>query len=84
MAGVCMVGVCVAGGHAWQGPCMMGLYVVGGEHAWQGGMHGRVVCGGGQAWWGREEPCMAGETDTAVDGTHPTGMHSCFENVTST
>ena len=22
--------------------------------------------------------CMAGETATAADGTHPTGMHSCF------
>ena len=21
--------------------------------------------------------CVAGETATAVDGTHPTGMHSC-------
>ena len=30
-----------------------------------GGMHGRGVC-------------MAGETATAADGTHPTGIHSCF------
>ena len=22
--------------------------------------------------------CMAGETATAADGMHPTGMHSCF------
>ena len=22
--------------------------------------------------------CMAGETATAVDGTHPTGMQSCY------
>ena len=22
--------------------------------------------------------CVAGETAIAVDGTHPTGMHSCF------
>ena len=22
--------------------------------------------------------CMAGETATAADGTHPTGMHSCI------
>ena len=25
------------------------------------------------------EACMAGETATAANGTHPTGMHSCFE-----
>ena len=69
-------------GHAWQGACVAGG---GGMHgrgcAWQGahvagGMHGR-----GHAWQGRmrvEGACMTGETATAVDGTHPTGMHSCF------
>ena len=31
----------------------------------KGGMHGKRAC-------------MAGETATAADGTHPTGMHSCF------
>ena len=31
------------------------------------------VCGGGA--------CMTGETATAADGTHPTGMHSCFRIV---
>ena len=41
-----------------------------GEHVWQGvcmagGMHGRMAC-------------MAEEMATAVDGTHPTGMHSCI------
>ena len=37
-----------------------------------GGMHGRgCALQGGEA-------CMAGETATAADGTHPTGMHSCF------
>ena len=36
-----------------------------------GGIHGRGgVCVAGGA-------CMAGETVTAVDGTYPTGMHSC-------
>ena len=39
-----------------------------GGHVWQGsmlgGLHGRGVC-------------VAGETATAADGTHPTGMHSC-------
>ena len=39
---------------------------------WQGG-----VCGGGGVH-GREGACVAGETATAADGTHPTGMHSCF------
>ena len=51
-----------------------GVYVAGGMcgrgHAWQGacvagGMHGRGAC-------------VAGETTTAADGTHPTGMHSCL------
>ena len=35
-----------------------------GGHAWQG------VCGGRGA-------CVAGDTATAADGTHPTGMQSC-------
>ena len=49
--------------------------------AWQmGGMHDRGSCvaRGGHAW--REEvgcACVAGQTATAVEGTHPTGMHSC-------
>ena len=30
---------------------------------------------GGHAWQGA---CMAGEVATAADGTHPTGMHSCY------
>ena len=43
-----------------------------GAGGWQGG-----VCGGGGVH-GREGACVAEETATAVDGTHPTGMHSCF------
>ena len=36
------------------------------EHAWQnGGVRGR-------------EACMSGDTGNLADGTHPTGMHSCF------
>ena len=35
------------------------------------GINGRGVCVVGA--------CVAGETATAADGTHPTGMHSCFE-----
>ena len=39
-------------------------------------MHGREgMCGGGCAWRGA---CEAGETATAADGRHPTGMHSCL------
>ena len=49
--------------------CPGGVHTRGGAmyargHAWLGGMHGRA--------------CMAGETATAADGTHPTGMHSCL------
>ena len=40
-----------------------GVCVVKG-HVYRGGMHGRGAC-------------VAGETATAADGTHPTGMHSC-------
>ena len=63
---------CVAGGHAWQGD-MCGMR----GHVWHGGCAGwRAMCGrGGHAWQGA---CMAGETATAVDGTHPTEMHSCL------
>ena len=47
------------------------------RHTWQGGMCGRGVCmaGGGMCGW--EGACVAGETATAADGTHPTGMFSC-------
>ena len=34
------------------------------------GVVGACVEGGGT--------CVAGETATAVDGTHPTGTHSCL------
>ena len=58
-----------------------------------GGMHGRgmssrgCVCGRGTSVAGGgcmvvgdmhgREACVSGETATAADGTHPTGMHSC-------
>ena len=43
----------------------------------EGGVHGEGVCvTGGHVWQG---VCMAGETATAVDSTHPAGMHSCPE-----
>ena len=39
-------------------------------------VRGKVACmaGGG---WGGKGACITGEMATAVDGTHPTGMHSC-------
>ena len=37
---------------------------------WQGVLHGRAV-----GDWGA---CVAGETATAADDTHPTGMHFCY------
>ena len=53
----------MAGG-VWQGAFMAGAVCM------AGGMHGRVC-----VWQGA---CMAEEMATAVDGMHPTGMHSCF------
>ena len=62
MAGACMEG----------GVCMKGGACMAGDMHERGSMHGRgVMCG----WrWG----CVAGETATAADGTHPTGMHTCL------
>ena len=77
----------MAGGEAClvEGMHGRGAYVVGGMHGrGGGGMCGRVcvVKGGAyvagrSAWWG-DVTCVAGETVTAADGTHPTGMHSCL------
>ena len=39
------------------------------------GVHGKGVCVAGGAYVAGV--CMAGDTATAADGTHPTGMHSC-------
>ena len=46
-------------------------------------MHGGMR--GGRVWWGLhgrgcawQGACVARDTATAADGTHPTGMHSCF------
>ena len=77
--GACVVGcvhgrgACVARGARHgkgEGTCMVrdmhGVYVA------RGAMHGRGMHGWGGA-------CVAGETATAVDGMHPTGMHSCLK-----
>ena len=72
----CMVeGMCGGGVHgrrcAWQeGMCIGGVWRGGGVHG-RRGMHGR---GRGHTWCGG----VAGETATAEDGTHPTGIHSCL------
>ena len=44
-----------------------------------GGMCGRGVCvAWGHALAGEGGACVTGEMATAAGGTHPTGMHSCF------
>ena len=43
-------------------------------------MHGRGgdMCGRGWECVWQRGACIAGEMATAADGTHPTGMYSCF------
>ena len=75
--GVCFAGgMCIrgmhGGGYACQGPlCGRGACMAGGMYG-KGAMHGR-----GHAWQ-EGHVCVAGEMATAVDDTHPTGMHSCL------
>ena len=38
---------------------------------------GGIMRGRGHAWREFGGVCVTGETATAADGTHPTGMHSC-------
>ena len=66
--GPCMMGVCMVGGmhgrgHSWWG------------HVWQGHAWWWGVCMRGDVWQGVS---VTGEMAIAMDGTHPTGMHSCF------
>ena len=88
-------GICIAGGMHGMGTCGMGCMLgsgvcmaefMHGGCAWQDGMCGRGACIAGRHAW--QEVCMegrgacvAGETATAVDGTHPTGMHSCNQDI---
>ena len=78
--GACVA--CIAGdmhgkwGHAWQEACVAGGVHDGGGHVWQGGMHSMGTCTVGACM---SEGMHAGGTATQVDGTHPTGMHSCHE-----
>ena len=80
-------GMCMAGGVGW-GACMAG--------SMHGGAHGRGCVQWGHAWqgcivWGCawQGVCEAwghvwqGRGATAVDGTHPTGMHSCINKAFS-
>ena len=62
--GACMVGACMAGGHAWQGACVAGSVHCRG-HAWQGDVcTKRGMCGGGGGMCGRghtwQGACMTG------------------------
>ena len=75
---------CVSGG-VWQVACMVGGLHCGVMHGREACVAGRVcmaggMCGRGCAWQGGMHggggACMAGETATAADGTHPTGMLS--------
>ena len=67
MCGGCMGGACgyvgVHGGGVHGGACV------------RGGMQGVCMVGG---MHGRGGACVAGETATAADGMHPTGMLSCL------
>ena len=70
----------MVGGMHW-GACMTVGCALQGEGACVAGrMHGRGTLGvcmaGGHVWLGGA--CVAGETATAADSTHPTGMHSCY------
>ena len=64
--------VCHKGGwHVWQrGACVVKGACMAGRACMAGGMHG----GGGEGVW--QGACVAGDTTTAADGMHPTGMHS--------
>ena len=71
-------GVSALGAVCSQGVCSQGVSALGG--LLRGG-----VCSGGCLVWGgvgipacTEADTPPRETATAADGTHPTGMHSCF------
>ena len=69
----CMVGRWHDGGMCGRSLHGQGACMVGGGHRRQGacvgGMHDGGACVVGA--------CVAEDTATAADGTHPTGMHSC-------
>ena len=72
-------GVSALGGSAWTngGAWSGGCLVPGGVCSWGGTLSpGGSAPGGGIPACTEADP-PPGETATAVDGTHPTGMHSC-------
>ena len=72
-------GVCLVLWGAWSegGLCLvLGGLVPGG--AWLRGGLVWGVSGPGGAWW---RPGGDPRTATAAGGTHPTGMHSCFNKI---
>ena len=75
--GVCSWGGCLL---PEGGPGPGGCLLLGGGGAWSGG----GVCSWGGLVGGvgipacTEADTLPGEMATAADGTHPTGMHSCF------
>ena len=68
---------CIAGGIP--ASLAAGLQGRGGIRACLAGFqsHSQGGSSGGFAWWGASRPTPKG-TATAGDGTHPTGMHSCY------
>ena len=53
--------------------CMLGGVCADEGHMWRGDMHSGGICDTGS--------CVAAETVTAADGTHPTEVHSCLKFV---
>ena len=52
-------GVCVVGGHAWQGGCAWWGVCMAGGHVWRGAcVAGRACVAGGHAW--QREVCVVG------------------------
>ena len=78
-------------GYVFTGVCLStgGCLVPGGAWSWVVSALGGLVPGRGGAWSGAWYPGMhrgspPGETATAADGTHPTGMHSCSSSILHT
>ena len=70
--GVPGLGVSALGGWGGGEVCSLGSTPGG---AWSGGS---APGGGLVSQHARRQTLPPGETATAADGTHPTGMHSCF------
>ena len=66
------------GGLLRRGVCSRGVPGPGGGGSAPGGAWSRGVSAPGEVGIPACTPSPPGETATAADGTHPTGMHSCF------